>query len=62
MSDIKAGDVVQLKSGGPEMTVSDIAPVDGGDIARVFWFAGREEEVCTADFKPVMLVKRADKA
>lgn len=39
MSDIKVGDVVEIKSGGPRMVVVSILP-DSGDPARVCaqWF------------------------
>jgi len=36
MSDIKPGDVVRLKSGGPLMTVSSI----DGKLVNVCWFSG----------------------
>jgi uncharacterized protein YodC (DUF2158 family) len=37
----KKGDVVQLKSGGPKMTVDDV--VKDGDVWAV-WFAGAKRE------------------
>jgi uncharacterized protein YodC (DUF2158 family) len=41
MSDIKAGDVVQLKSGGPKMTVSKVyQDTKGIPTARCDWFDG----------------------
>jgi uncharacterized protein YodC (DUF2158 family) len=38
----KKGDVVQLKSGGPRMTVEAVFP--DGDV-RVAWFAGSKLEI-----------------
>lgn len=43
MSDIKAGDVVRLKSGGPEMTVS-VTSEKGG--ASVVWFGEDLSLIC----------------
>lgn len=52
MTEIAVGSVVQLKSGGPQMTVSE---VDGAKV-RVQWFEGTQlnERVVTVD----SLVKR----
>jgi uncharacterized protein YodC (DUF2158 family) len=36
--EIKAGDVVQLKSGGPEMTVEKLEPWNGVQTAWCQWF------------------------
>lgn len=41
MAQFKVGDVVQLKSGGPGMTVSDIE----ADGVRCVWFAGNENKI-----------------
>jgi len=38
MAEIKAGDVVQLKSGGPEMTVNFVENDGGGEVAACSWF------------------------
>lgn len=39
--DIKKGDVVRLKSGGPEMTVDNVFKAIGGQtMANCKWFAG----------------------
>lgn len=48
---LKAGDVVQLKSGGPRMTVKE---VNGSEVVCV-WFAGEKRE--TAVFEDVLLTK-----
>ena len=45
----KAGDVVQLKSGGPLMTVSEV----NGSIVHCRWFVGAEEK--SSSFSPEML-------
>jgi uncharacterized protein YodC (DUF2158 family) len=48
MAEFKVGDVVQLISGGPEMTVSDVKAqnVSPNNIGRVAcqWFAGKKLE------------------
>lgn len=51
-SDIKVGDLVELKSGGPTMTV-EIA-YDDGDV-RCVWFAGEKQQ--THIFKGTSLIK-----
>jgi len=41
MSEFKKGDVVQLKSGGPKMTISDLgdySPLGPEDGAKCVWF------------------------
>lgn len=57
MSDIKAGDVVELKSGGPKMTVGSV----DGDRCTIVWFNDREE-VNYGDCPASVLVKCADQA
>ncbi|MBB4515850.1 YodC family protein [Paraburkholderia fungorum] len=39
----KVGDIVQLKSGGPEMTVNSV-PTGGGTYYQCQWFAGKKLE------------------
>jgi uncharacterized protein YodC (DUF2158 family) len=51
MSEIKAGDRVRLKSGGPTMTVSRLE--DNGLNAVCGWFDGKKEKLAT--FAVVML-------
>jgi len=53
MSGIQAGDVVQLKSGGPKMTVSKLINENKG--ARCKWFDGAK--VNEDYFEIEMLVK-----
>lgn len=46
MSEITAGDVVQLKSGGPKMTVSHVGRAHlGGDVLHAWcdWFEGTKK-------------------
>lgn len=38
MSELKIGDVVQLKSGGPLMTIDSIGELSGAQAAWVSWF------------------------
>jgi uncharacterized protein YodC (DUF2158 family) len=40
----KAGDVVQLKSGGPLMTILEVASRDGRDMVHCIWAAGTDEK------------------
>jgi len=40
---IKAGDVVELKSGGPEMTVDSIGDHQGIESAFCTWFDGNKK-------------------
>ncbi len=51
-SDLQVGDIVQLKSGGPKMTVSDLKSLPG--LVRCTWFAGAKNEHGT--FPPEALV------
>lgn len=44
MSDaIKAGDIVQLKSGGPTMTVKQVEDLHGAMTAWCDWFDGKKQ-------------------
>jgi uncharacterized protein YodC (DUF2158 family) len=42
MSKLKTGDIVQLKSGGPKMTIEEVLPV--GNVVKCQWFAGSKLE------------------
>jgi len=54
---IQPGDVVQLKSGGPKMTVSEVGPDGAGQIrAWCQWFEGTKAH---ADSFPVTSLKLA---
>lgn len=53
MSDLKTGDVVYLKSGGPAMTVNGKAGM-GSELVCV-WFVNSENK--TATFQPEALTK-----
>jgi uncharacterized protein YodC (DUF2158 family) len=50
----KKGDVVRLRSGGPDMTVDDVSTLTGKPRVRCVWFAGRKHEA--AMFDPTNLV------
>jgi uncharacterized protein YodC (DUF2158 family) len=41
MADIKVGDVVEIKSGGPDMTVSKVEDWNGAMRATCDWFDGK---------------------
>jgi uncharacterized protein YodC (DUF2158 family) len=56
--DIKAGDVVTLKSGGPKMTVKEVRPFSPDKpeiVVNCFWFE-KEEKITCAKFSPEMLL------
>ncbi len=52
MSELKIGDVVELKSGGPEMTVGKVA----GETCVAIWF-DENNELCEVGFPTAALVK-----
>ena len=52
----KIGDIVQLKSGGPKMTVTDFA-VFGRDLVHTSWFAGSKEATGTFPVDALIPVK-----
>lgn len=63
MSEFKAGDVVQLKSGGPVMTAVICATSGTSDeCVRAMWFCESVGEYKFEDFFESVLVKRADQA
>jgi uncharacterized protein YodC (DUF2158 family) len=47
-TEFKVGDIVQLKSGGPEMTITN--PNAYGYKIECYWFAGKKQE--SANFPP----------
>jgi uncharacterized protein YodC (DUF2158 family) len=54
----RVGDVVQLKSGGPKMTVTDVGNDMGGTLsAWVKWFEGTKAQ---SEVFPVGALKKAD--
>lgn len=54
MSDIKAGDVVTLKTGGPEMTVSGV----GVGYSCCVWFCSEVHNYKTLECDPKALVAK----
>jgi len=38
------GDTVQLKSGGPVMTIARLEPMNGGTLAICDWFEGPKQQ------------------
>lgn len=57
IEELKEGDVVMLKSGGPKMTVAQVATFMGhsGPMAQCQWFENKKME--TALFPPSSLKK-----
>jgi uncharacterized protein YodC (DUF2158 family) len=53
VNQFKAGDVVQLKSGGPKMTVTEIELFNGKPVVYCSWFVGTKQE--KSDFTPEAL-------
>jgi uncharacterized protein YodC (DUF2158 family) len=49
---LKIGDIVQLKSGGPVMTV---VKLDGEDAIACMWYAAQQGEFRTQNFPHVLL-------
>ena len=43
--EFKAGDVVRLKSGGPEMTIGEIGTGDYEGKAKCQWFSPRDKQL-----------------
>jgi uncharacterized protein YodC (DUF2158 family) len=53
--EIKPGDVVQLKSGGPQMTVTSVNQDEYGTSAFCVWFDGKKQSA--GDFPVHALTK-----
>lgn len=51
----KPGDIVQLKSGGPVMTVTRV--LAGGKVLHTSWFAGKKNETAAFPFEAVIRFK-----
>lgn len=63
MSDIKAGDVVELKSGGPKMTVQIAFELDNGQACvTAVWHSENRDEFNSQDFPVEMVAKYDPKA
>jgi uncharacterized protein YodC (DUF2158 family) len=54
---LKAGDVVQLNSGGPDMTVARFEEINGVTSAVCGWFIGKKQQIVTF---PVTMLKRVE--
>jgi uncharacterized protein YodC (DUF2158 family) len=57
-TEFKPGDIVRLKSGGPDMTVSSIDPHK--KYLHCEWFAGKKREFGQFSFVVIEAVSRAD--
>ena len=53
----KVGDIVQLKSGGPKMTVTDVFENE----VRTAWFAGNKNEKTAFPFDAVAIFQEEQK-
>ncbi|SFB35269.1 Uncharacterized conserved protein YodC, DUF2158 family [Collimonas sp. OK607] len=51
---LKIGDVVQLNSGGPKMTVTEVA--EDGSRASTMWFAGSKREMGGFPIEAIILI------
>ena len=52
MNQFKIGDSVNLKSGGPRMTVTRIGSTTGTPFITCMWFANDEDKANTQNFHP----------
>ncbi|KWH25995.1 hypothetical protein WL99_22320 [Burkholderia cepacia] len=60
MSELAKGDVVMLKSGGPEMTISELGlyrMTDGGVAVRCHWFINGEPKEALFDIAVLKTVE-----
>lgn len=58
-NDLKVGDVVQLKSGGPKMTIEGIGKYGLGgskEQAKCTWFAGAERQSSVFDIEALVKI------
>jgi uncharacterized protein YodC (DUF2158 family) len=60
MSQIKVGDVVVLKSGGPSMTVESIDVYGGQTKAKCIWFDGPKRQDAVFALDVLTLEEEAD--
>ena len=58
MQEFKIGDILQLKSGGPKMTIEKIDQFLGQTSVHCQWFAGGK--LSNGEFLPELLVRVAD--
>ena len=56
-NEFQLGDLVQLKSGGPAMTITEIRDDVGDDVVWCKWFANNKTE---SDSFPPLALKKAD--
>lgn len=59
-SNFNIGEIVQLKSGGPEMTVQ-VVPEKPTGLYRCQWFAGKKLESGLFPFNSIKLVTQEEK-
>jgi uncharacterized protein YodC (DUF2158 family) len=61
MQNFKEGDVVQLKSGGPEMTIKSFGVFTGKEGAVCVWFAGTKLERGVFSEPELKLIRSGEK-
>jgi uncharacterized protein YodC (DUF2158 family) len=54
----KIGDIVQLKSGGPKMTITKVLD----EFVHTAWFAGSKKEIGTFPFEAVIVYQEEKKS
>jgi len=62
MHSFKEGDVVHLKSGGPEMTIKSLGVFSGKEGAVCVWFAGTKLEKGVFSEPELELIKSGEKS
>ena len=62
--EFKVGDIVQLKSGGPKMTVNEVLETHGEDKqdVRCAWFAGSKHEHAYFSVETLILAPEENEA
>lgn len=62
MIEFKLGDIVELKSGGPAMTIIGLPSEKLGSLIQIAWFSGNDDEIRVSHMPAFALVKCDDQA